>query len=66
VLTEGKWLFDLITREHQLMYTTGQFWGFHQLWLDWKGHRWILPFILKWYKKESGEDLPDWLGKEDE
>lgn len=64
VLTEGKWLFDLCTREYQQLYKRGQFPGFYGLWMDWEGHRWMLPYICKWYKKESGEDLPDWLGEE--
>lgn len=43
------------------MYEKGQWWGFYQLWLDWKGSRWMLPILCKWYKGE----LPIWLINEE-
>ena len=59
VLTEGKWLFDFTTRQYQQSYGTDEWYGLNQIWEDWKGHRWMLPYILKWHK-----ELPDWIDKE--
>ena len=59
VLTEGKWLFDLVTREYQQMYGTDEWPGLISIWMDWKGHRWCLKHILKWHK-----DLPEWVMRE--
>ena len=63
VLREGKHKFDLLCRELQQSFEKGHWWGFHRLWLDWKGDRWLLPYICKWYKKYG--DLPEWLDKEE-
>ena len=46
------------------MYNSESWWNLYQLWLDWEDERWALPHLLKWWKKETGEDLPDWVGKE--
>jgi hypothetical protein len=64
VLTQGKEGFDFMVTEYHHMYKSGEWWGFLQLWKDWKGERWLLPHLLKWYKKETGRDLPDWIDKE--
>lgn len=43
------------------MYKKGEEWyGMYGLCLDWKGDRWMLPYLLKWH-----DDLPDWIDKED-
>lgn len=39
-----------------------EWYGFYQLWIDWKGDRWMLPSICRWYDGE----LPKWLTIEDE
>jgi len=41
-----------------------QWWGLYSLWLDWEGKRWILPYLLNWWKKETGYNLPLWIKKE--
>lgn len=61
VLKDGKHKFDLLVREYQQMYDKDEWWGFYQLWKDWKGNRWLLPYLCKWYKG----DLPEWLVKEE-
>lgn len=61
VLREGKHKFDLLVREYQQMYRNGEWYGFYQLWLDWKGDRWMLPSLCKWYK----DQLPEWLTNEE-
>lgn len=48
------------------MYNTDEWWGLILLWQDWKGKRWVLRYILGWWKKETGEDLPDWIFFEDD
>lgn len=60
VLKEGKHKFDLLVSEYQQMYQKGEWYGFYQLWMDWKGDRWMLPSLCKWYKGE----LPDWIMEE--
>jgi hypothetical protein len=61
VLYYGKRSFDHLTREYQQLYEKrDEWWGLHQIWEDWKGHRWILPKLLKWYPKE----LPKWITEE--
>ncbi len=65
VLSYGKIQFDLLCREYYLLYKSGEWWGFHQLWKDWEGERWLLPYLLKWYKKETGRSLPIWITKEE-
>lgn len=61
MLKNGKEKFDFLTSEYQKLYGTNDWWGFYQLWLDWKGHRWLLPYLCKWHKG----NLPEWLDKED-
>lgn len=64
-LTQGKWWFDFQTRElEQLYLREDEWWGFYQLWTDWKGNRWLLPHLCKWFPKLTGRKLPDWLGVE--
>ena len=58
-LSIGKRRFDLLCREYQQMFVKGDWWGFVQLWRDWKGRRWVLPHLCTWYG-----DVPDWLGTE--
>ncbi len=60
VLSAGKRAFDWLSRELYLLFGTPDWWGLHQLWIDWKGERWVLPHLLKWYK-----GLPDWIARED-
>jgi len=60
-LTEGKRRFDFVCREYQQMFTNGEWWGFYQLWQDWRGARWVLPHLCSWYG-----DLPEWLGRDEE
>jgi len=64
VLSYGKTQFDLLSREHYLLYKSGEWWGLYQLWQDWEGERWVLPHLLKWYKKVTKKDLPKWVSKE--
>ena len=42
------------------MYKKGDWWGLMDIWIDWKGDRWMLPYLLKWH-----DDLPDWIDRED-
>jgi hypothetical protein len=58
----GKKSFDLLCREYHQLYVKGEWWGFYQLWEDWKGSRWMLLYLCSWYKKE----LPRWLINEEE
>ena len=67
VLYDGKRTLDLMITEYRNMYLgRKEWWGLYQLWIDWKGDRWILSYLLGWYKKETGNELPNWLLKEDE
>ena len=38
------------------MYQTEEWWGLYQLHIDWTGERYLLKYLLKWYK-----DLPEWV-----
>ena len=60
VLKYGKHQFDLLCREYQQMHKKGEWWGLYDIWIDWEGDRWLLPYLLKWHN-----DLPDWIDKED-
>ena len=64
VLRGGKRSFDLQCRELQLLYLSGEWWGLNTLWHDWEGRRWVLPYLLGWWKKETGRNLPDWIDKD--
>jgi hypothetical protein len=67
VLRDGKKSFDFLCSEYKKMYTENNgtgWWGLYTLWLDWEGERWLLPHLLKWWKKETGRDLPHWIGQE--
>ena len=63
-LVDGKRTFDFLFSEYRKMYMSGHWWGFHLLWLDWEGKRWVLPHLCGWYPKLVGRELPVWLGKE--
>lgn len=65
-LTSGKTSFDLLVREYQQGYINkdDRWFGLLQLWIDWEGERYILPHLLKWRKKLTGEDLPSWITSE--
>ena len=52
-------MFDFLVSEYQKMYFKGEWPGFYNLWLDWKGNRWLLLHLLSWHK-----DFPEWLDKE--
>jgi hypothetical protein len=56
VLKEGKHKFDILVSEYQQMYQNGEWYGFYQLHLDWKGDLWLLKHILKWHKS-----VPEWV-----
>lgn len=59
-LTEGKKQFDMQCSELRKMYLgQTEWWGLYQLWLDWEGERWVLPYLCKWHS-----NLPDWIDKE--
>jgi len=38
--------------------------GFELIWEDWRGNRWILPHVLKWYPKLTSRKLPSWITSE--
>jgi hypothetical protein len=40
--------------------------GIYALWEDWKGDRWVLPHLLKWYKRVTGFTPPGWWAMEGE
>lgn len=63
-LMGGKGKFDFLTKEYLNNYRSGEWWGFLQLWRDWKGNRFILPKLCSWYKGETGRELPSWLSSE--
>jgi len=58
-LNDGKQQFDLLCSEYQQMYSNGEWWGFYQLWIDFKGERWLLSHLCKWHK-----NIPQWINKE--
>lgn len=60
-LCQGKRRLDFLTSEYRQLWHNREWWGFRQLWHDWKGSRWILPLLCKWWPGK----LPDWLTKED-
>ena len=65
VLQKGKEMFDFLTSEYKKMYDNGEWWGFYRLWIDWKGNRWLLPYLLSWFSKHTGRELPVWIDKEE-
>ena len=56
LLRQGKKLFNLLSTEYKQMYETGEWWGLYQLHIDWTGERYLLKYLLKWYK-----NLPEWV-----
>ena len=58
-LNDGKEQFDLLCSELQQMYKKGEWWGWYQLWVDWEGERWVIPYICKWHK-----NIPEWVSEE--
>lgn len=65
VLRDGKRTLDLISREYHQMFVKGEWWGLYQIWLDWRDHRYLLLYVLKWYKKETNNELPKWMSEEE-
>jgi len=63
-LEDGKRQFDWLCSEYHVMWQRGEWWGFLQCWKDWKGSRWILPHLCRWFSRETGRDLPEWLSME--
>ncbi len=82
-LVRGKWAADNLTEEYRKAFyaESGYEWrGLVQLWLDWEGGRFVLPYLLSWHKKpkirptiittwedwlnQYLDDLPEWIGKE--
>jgi hypothetical protein len=63
---KGKWSFDFLSSEYKKMWVKREWWGWLTLWLDWKGQRWILPHLVKWYPEVTGREIPDWIGIEDD
>jgi len=59
-LNDGKEVFDMQCSELQQMYQKGEWWGWYQLWIDWKDNRWVLPHLCKWH-----DNIPKWITKED-
>ena len=58
-LIDGKEVFDMQCSEMQQMYQKGEWWGWYQLWIDWEGSRWVIPYLCKWHKK-----IPKWVTNE--
>ena len=63
-LVEGKTAFDFLCKEYEGLYLSGEWWGFLQLWKDWEGERWTLPYLCKWYRKVTSRQIPEWLSLE--
>ena len=76
-LVLGKRAADWLTEEYRKAFLSGKgdWWGLLQLWMDWEGKRFILPYLLSWHKasylqdkvfiKEKGLlNLPVWIDKE--
>jgi hypothetical protein len=58
-LCNGKWNLDFLNTEHREMFYSGRWWGLLQLWKDFEGVRFVLPYILKgWH------EIPEWIDKE--
>lgn len=66
-LKDGKKWFDWQVSEYHQSYVKGTdgWFGLIQLWVDWKGERYLLPHLLKWRKDIVGEELPWWITNED-
>ncbi len=65
VLFFGKKSFDMMVTEYRKLYIgKKEWWGLYQVWLDWKGERWVLPYLLKWWEKATNRDLPSCIGLE--
>ena len=61
ILMSGRKVMDFLCSEYEQMYDRGDWWGLYQVWIDWKGNRWLLPHLLKWRKTKTGLELPKWL-----
>lgn len=55
-LTRGKEQADWLTEEYRRLFFSGEWWGLLQLWKDWEGSRFVLSYLLSWYK-----ELPEWV-----
>lgn len=59
-LMEGRKWFNVTQAMIKETWGTFEWWGWYQYWVDWKGERWVLKYLMSWYPKP-----PDWLFKED-
>ena len=59
------WLQEKGKQEYKNLYKNGEWWGFQQIYEDWKGERYLLKYLLKWYTPLVGKEIPDWIYKED-
>lgn len=64
VLEAGKKAFDFMSSELYRQATSSAWPGLLQLWQDYEGERWKLPFLLKWWEKVFNTPLPKWAGQE--
>jgi hypothetical protein len=60
-LAEGKKSFNILVESIRETYLTFEWWGWYQYWVDWKGNRWMLRYIMSWHP-----DPPKWLFNEEE
>ena len=58
-LVDGKEVFDLQCSELHQMYKQGEWWGWYQLWSDWEGERWVIPYLCRWHR-----NIPKWVSQE--
>jgi|SRR3990167_1108252 len=56
MLNRGKLNFDFLCNEYRKMYWSGEWCGWLQLWKDWQGERWIIPYLCKWHR-----NIPKWI-----
>lgn len=60
-LMEGKKSFNILVESIRETYLTWEWWGWYQYWVDWKGNRWMLKYIMSWHPNP-----PKWLYSEEE
>lgn len=67
VLTSGKKHADFLLSEYRKAFLNnqGEVWfdhgGLYGLWQDWKGDRWVLKYLLRWWARGHTEKLPQWI-----